>query len=200
MKKFLILTFILGGLTSCGSLLDGLASMYGGGYGGSNYNPYENFWNNASTNATSVPAALNPNTAVDAAYKSTMNSMTSGFWENAAKDEQQKNRRLTLWRKMYGSTLKTIRMFQCRVVVSVVLLAVVLYLVAADPLAHEATRHLPDNMTCATVLVNATPAMVPAQSGKDMGCLEKRNVPTAMAAEDVQGVTELDAGKSSQFL
>lgn len=94
MKKFLILTFILGGLTSCGSLLDGLASMYGGGYGGSNYNPYENFWNNASTNATSVPAALNPNTAVDAAYKSTMNSMTSGFWENAAKDEQQKKQKI----------------------------------------------------------------------------------------------------------
>ena len=82
---------------SCGSIVNGLASLYGNDNynpnvtpGGGDYNPYSNFWNNASTSTTSLPAALDPNTAADAAYKSTMNNMTSGFWENAAKDEQQR--------------------------------------------------------------------------------------------------------------
>lgn len=84
--------------SSCASVVNGFVSLYGNDNynphvtpgGGSTYNPYANFWNNASTSTTSVPAALDPNTAADAAYKQVMNNVTSDFWENAAKEEQQK--------------------------------------------------------------------------------------------------------------
>lgn len=74
-------------LTSCGSFMDGLASMYGGGYGGV-YNPYANFWGNESADV-SVPAALDPNAAADAAAKQVMSNVVNGFWERAATGEQQ---------------------------------------------------------------------------------------------------------------
>ena len=88
---------------SCGSFMDGLASMYGGGYGGG-YNPYANFWNNASTSATTVPAALDPVNAANAAA-TTMNAnlqnQMKDYWDNAAKDEQQRQKMAEAYAKDY---------------------------------------------------------------------------------------------------
>lgn len=87
MKNNLLFVIIVSAaLTSCGSILDGLSSMYGGGYGGG-YDPYAGFWNSPA--ATTVPASLNPTTAADAAAKQGISNVTSGYWDNVGKAGQQ---------------------------------------------------------------------------------------------------------------
>ena len=71
-------------LTSCGAFLDGMANMYGTSRG---YNPYANFWDNAP-----VPSTLDPSAASSAAANAAMKNMTNGFWDQAAKDEANKQK------------------------------------------------------------------------------------------------------------
>ena len=98
---FIVFSICICALSSCGSIVNGFVSLYGN----ENYDPYvapgngvansyANFWNNASTSATSVPAALDPVNAANAAA-ATMNANLQNqmkvYWENAAKDEQQRS-------------------------------------------------------------------------------------------------------------
>ena len=89
MKKYLSILMLALSLTSCGAFLGGMSAMYGPS---GSYNAYDNLWSSAPTysSATTVPAALNPATAVENAARSinsNLSSQMSQSWDNAAKEE-----------------------------------------------------------------------------------------------------------------